>query len=245
MGIIFFGGQDIPPAIYGQENWYSETTDPGRHYFEVSFLFHLLGGTRNSSYRPILEDNPDYMVTGFCLGLQSMNVAAGGTLWQDIPAQVYQSTKPETNVLIDRKNLHRNYWQNIRDDKDFMGISMHPVRFTENMFFGKTVKVSRKLQPIVYSSHHQAINELAPVFNVTARSNDGKIIEGIAHKKYPNVFSVQFHPEVSALYEDRALVKFAPDDTPASLHSMLDKKSLKFHLKYWGHISDVILERSR
>jgi len=122
---------------------------------------------------------------------------------------------------------------------------MHPVRFTENMFFGKTVKVSRKLQPIVYSSHHQAINELAPVFNVTARSNDGKIIEGIAHKKYPNVFSVQFHPEVSALYEDRALVKFAPDDTPASLHSMLDKKSLKFHLKYWGHISDVILERSR
>jgi len=40
-------------------------------------------------------------------------------------------------------------------------------------------------------------------------------------------------------------VKFAPDDTPASLHSMLDKKSLKFHLKYWGHISDVILERSR
>ncbi len=245
VGIIFFGGQDIPPALYGQENWYSETTDPGRHYFEVSFLFHLLGSTRNAAYRPLLEENPGYMVTGFCLGLQSMNVAAGGTLWQDIPAQLYESTKPETHVLIDRKNLHRNYWQNIREGNDFMGINMHPVRFTESMFFGKTVKVSRKMQPVVYSSHHQAINDLAPVFEVTARSDDGKIIEGIVHRKYPNVFSVQFHPEVSALYEDRAPVRFAPDDKPATLHSMLDKKSLKFHLKYWGHISDVIDKGSR
>ncbi len=245
VGIIFFGGQDIPPAIYGQENWYSETTDPGRHYFEVSFLFHLLGGTRNATHKPFLEENPGYMVTGFCLGLQSMNVAAGGTLWQDIPAQVYQSTKPETHVLIDRNNLHRNYWQNISDGNDFMGINMHPVSFSENIFFGKTVKVSRKMQPVVYSSHHQAIRDLAPVFEVTARSDDGKIIEGIVHKRYPNVFSVQFHPEVSALYEDRALVRFAPDDTPATLHSMLDKKSLKFHLKYWGHISHTIMMQTR
>jgi putative glutamine amidotransferase len=65
------------------------------------------------------------MVTGFCLGLQSMNVAAGGTLWQDIPAQVYKSYAPETHVRIDRNNLHRNYWQNIRDDADLMGINMH------------------------------------------------------------------------------------------------------------------------
>lgn len=245
VGVIFFGGQDIPPALYGQENWYSETTDPGRHYFEVSFLFHLLGGTRNAAYKPLLDENPDYMVTGFCLGLQSMNVAAGGTLWQDIPAQIYESNRPETHVLINRKNLHRNYWQNIRDDKDFMGINMHPVKFTDNRFFGNTVKVSRKMQPVVYSSHHQAIGDLAPVFAVTARSDDGKIVEGIAHIKYPNVFSVQFHPEVSALYEDRALVKFAPDDTPSTLHSMLDKNSLKFHLKYWGHISNVIKEQSR
>jgi putative glutamine amidotransferase len=240
IGVIFFGGQDIPPAVYGQQNWYSVSTDPGRHYFEVSFLFHLIGGTRNTTFKPLLEENPDYMVTGFCLGLQSMNVAAGGTLWQDIPAQVYDSKSPETHILIDRKNLHRNYWQINRDAKDFIGNSMHPVRFTENGFFGKTVKVSRRWQPVVYSHHHQAIGDVAPAFTVTALSDDGKIVEGIAHKKYPNVFSVQFHPEVSALFEDRELVRFAPEDTPATLHSMLDKKSLKFHLKYWGHISHVI-----
>ncbi len=59
---------------------YSETTDPGRHFFEVSFLFHLLGGSRNESFKPLLDENPGYMVTGFCLGMQSMNVATGGIL---------------------------------------------------------------------------------------------------------------------------------------------------------------------
>jgi len=244
VGVIFFGGQDIPPAVYGEENWYSETTDPGRHYFEVSFLFHLLGGTRNATFAPLLKENPGYMVTGFCLGMQSMNVAAGGTLYQDIPAQIYQSYKAETTVLIDRPNLHRNYWQIIRDDPDFMGTNIHPVRFTDNSFFGGTVKVSKKLRPLVYSSHHQSLKDVAICFEVTALSDDGKVIEGIRHLKYPNVFSVQFHPEVSALYEDRAKVKFAPEDTPQTLHSMLDKNSLKFHKKYWGYISAVIRKQA-
>ena len=244
VGVIFFGGQDIPPAVYGEENWYSETTDPGRHLFEVSFLFHLLGGTRNLSFTPLLKENPDYMVTGFCLGMQSMNVAAGGTLYQDIPAQIYQSFKAESTVLIDRANLHRNYWQVIREDPDFMGTNIHPVQFTANSFFGGTVKVSRKMRPLVYSSHHQSVKDVAVCFDVTALSDDGKVVEGIAHVKFRNVFAVQFHPEVSALYEDRAKVKFAPEDTPQTLHSMLDKNSLKFHKKYWGHISAVIRQQA-
>ncbi len=242
VGVIFFGGQDIPPAVYGEENWYSKTTDPGRHYFEISFLFHLLGGTRDITFTPLLKENPDYMVTGFCLGMQSMNVAAGGTLYQDIPAQIYKSYTPETTVLIDRPNLHRNYWQEIRRDTDFMGTNVHPIQFTGNGFFGSTVKVSKKMRPLVYSSHHQAVRDLALCFEVTALSDDGKVIEGIISMKYPNVFAVQFHPEVSALYEDRSKVKFAPDDVPATLHSMLDKNSLKFHRKYWGHISELIRE---
>lgn len=245
VGIIFFGGNDIPPALYGEENLYSMTTDPGRHYFEVSFLFHLFGGSRNATFQPLLNANPDYLVTGFCLGLQSMNVAAGGTLYQDIPAQVYDSFTPETNVKIDRNNLHRNYWQEIKHDKDFMGTNIHPIKFTDNGFFGRTIKVPASLRPLVYSSHHQALKDVAPCFSITALSEDGKVVEGIVHIKYPKVFSVQFHPEVSALYEDRAKVKFAPEDEPATLHSMLDKKSLRFHKKYWGHISSVIKENTR
>ena len=240
IGIIFFGGEDIPPSVYGEENWYSSTSDPARHYFEVSFLFHLLGSTRNTTFHPLLNDNPEYLVTGFCLGMQTMNVAAGGSLYQDIPAQIYESYRPETNVLSDRRNLHRNYFQEISSDSDLMYNNLHPVRFTESTFFGHTVRVSHKLQPLVYSSHHQAVRELATGFEVTALSLDGKVVEGIASTVFPNVFAVQFHPEVSALYEDRAAVRFAPGDTPETLHAMMDKKSLKFHKKYWQHISEVI-----
>jgi putative glutamine amidotransferase len=240
VGIIFFGGQDIPPAVYGEENWYSKTTDPGRHYFEVSLLFHLLGGTRNTTFKSFLSENPEYMVTGFCLGMQSMNVATGGTLYQDIPAQIYDKYTPETIVETDRRNLHRNYWQSIKELPDYMGANIHPVQFTDNDFFTSVIKVPAGLRPLVYSHHHQSLKNVSPCFAVTALSDDGKVVEGIAHVKYPNVFSVQFHPEVSALYEDRAKVRFTPEDELTTLHSMLDKKSLKFHKKYWGHISAVI-----
>lgn len=239
IGVIFFGGPDIPPSVYGEENMYSETDDPGRHYFEVCFLFHLLGSSRNETFKPLLDENPGYMVTGFCLGMQSMNVATGGSLYQDIPAQIYESFTPETNVKIDRPDLHRNYWQNLNDDPSLMGINLHPVHFTENSFFGKTVKLPKSMRPLVYSSHHQAVKDLSRDLEITALSNDGKVVEGVVHKRYPNVFAVQFHPEVPALYENRAEVRFSPDDKPETLHRMLNSKSLRFHKKYWGHISDV------
>jgi putative glutamine amidotransferase len=245
LGVIFFGGEDIPPSVYGEENWYSETSDPGRHFFEVSFQFHLLGSSRNTTFTPLLTAKPDYLVTGFCLGMQTMNVAAGGTLYQDVPAQIYESYRPETHVLIDRANQHRNNWQRVKEGPGYMSSSIHPVRFTKHKFFGKTVKVSPAMEPLVYSSHHQAARNIALCFDVTAISMDGKVVEGIAHVRYPNVFAVQFHPEVSALYEDRSKVRFAPEDEPATLHSMLDRNSLKFHRKYWGHISDVIMELAK
>ena len=75
---------------------------------------------------------------------------------------------------------------------------------------------------------------------VTALSPDGKIIEGIVHKKYPNVFAVQFHPEVSALYEDMYVRKFHPEDEPQSYNDIIGKRSVKFHEKYWGYISDIL-----
>ena len=143
-------------------------------------------------------------------------------------------------MKIDRPDLHRNYWQNLNDDPKLMGINLHPVHFTENPFFGNTVKLSKNLRPLVYSSHHQAVKDLGSDLEITALSNDGKVVEGLVHKRYPNVFAVQFHPEVPALYENRAEVRFSPEDKPETLHRMLNCQSRKFHKKYWGHISDVI-----
>jgi len=240
VGVFFFGGPDIPPGVYLEDNTLSVVTDPGRHYFETTFLFHLLGSSRNSNYISFLQEKPNYMVTGFCLGMQTMNVATGGTLIQDIPSEVYDAESDEETVELGRMNLHRNYWQNIVEDTLLMGINLHTIKFTDHPFFGETIKISKNSEPRIYSSHHQAVEELGRGMEITALSPDGKIVEGLVHTKYPNVFAVQFHPEVSALYEDMYVRKFHPEDKPMSYNDILGKQNVKFHEKYWGHISTVL-----
>lgn len=240
VGVFFFGGPDIPPGIYGEENTLSVVTDPERHYFETTFLFHLLGGYWNEDFVPFLKDKPKYFVTGFCLGMQTMNVATGGTLIQDIPSEIYGATTPRETLNLGRTNLHRNYWQEIVEDSLLMGINLHTIQFTNHTFFGVTVDVSKKFEPRIYSSHHQAAEKIGKGLEVTALSPDGKIVEGLAHSKYQNVFAVQFHPEIPGLYEDLYVRKFNPDDEPQSYNDIIGKKSVKFHAKYWENISDIL-----
>jgi putative glutamine amidotransferase len=240
IGIFFFGGPDIPPGVYGEENTLSVVTDPERHYFETTFLFHLLGGYGNEDFEPFLKEKPKYLVTGFCLGMQTMNVATGGTLIQDIPAEIYGATTPEKTLEIGRANLHRNYWQEVVDDSLLMGINLHTIRFTNHPFFGVAVDVSRSFTPRILSSHHQAAEKIGKGLEITALSPDGKIVEGLAHKKYPNVFAVQFHPEVPDLYEDLNRLKFHPEDKPQSYNDIIGKKSVRFHQEYWEYISYVL-----
>lgn len=239
-GIFFFGGPDIQPELYGQENLYSAVTDPNRHSFELSFLFHLLGGKQNSGFTPLLTGKPGYFVTGFCLGMQSMNVATGGTLTQDIPAQTYKKMTAEENLKLKKDQLHRNYWQEIKNDTLFMGINFHPILYTAHPFFMKKIKADRELKPLVLSSHHQSIEKLGKDLIVTATSMDEMVIEGIQHRVYPNVFAVQFHPEVPSLYKEGKKLKFAPEDTPKSYYEILSAESREFHLKYWQAISKAI-----
>lgn len=239
-GIFFFGGPDIQPEIYGQKNLHSVVTDPNRHLFELSFLFHLLGGIQNNEFIPFMNEKPGYFVTGFCLGLQSMNVATGGTLTQDIPAQTYRKLTAEETLKMKKDQLHRNYWQEITTDTLLMGINFHPIQYTAHPFFLKTVKADKELKPTVLSSHHQSIEELGKNLIVTATSMDGQVIEGIHHRIYPNVFAVQFHPEVPSLYKEGKKLKFAPEDTPKPYFEILSPEDREFHLKYWGTISKAI-----
>ena len=240
VGMFFFGGPDIQPEIYKQKNLYSVVTDPNRHLFEMSFLFHLLGGRQNEKFAPFLRERPNYFVSGFCLGLQSMNVATGGTLTQDIPAQTYHKMNAEETVKLKKEQLHRNYWQETKSDSLLMGISFHHIQYTAHPFFLEKVKVDKNFNPLVLSSHHQSIDELGKDLIVTATSMDDLVIEGIQHRLYPNVFAVQFHPEVPALYKEGKKLKFAPEDTPRSYYEIIGDQSREFHLKYWLTISKAI-----
>jgi putative glutamine amidotransferase len=240
VGIFFFGGPDIQPQLYGQENLHAEVTDPNRHSFELSLLFHLLGGHQNKGFIPFLKEKPDYFVTGFCLGLQSMNVATGGTLTQDIPAQTYEKSKAEDIVQLKKEQLHRNYWQEVSDDTMIMGLTFHPIQYTAHPCFLKKVKADKKHNPLVLSSHHQSISDLGKDLVVTATSMDRKVIEAIQHRLYPNVFAVQFHPEVPDLYLPGEKLKFSPNDTPKSFYEILSESNREFHRKYWETISKAI-----
>jgi putative glutamine amidotransferase len=245
VGIFFFGGADIPPSVYGEENSLSVVTESERHYFETTFLFHLLGGFQNENFTPYLEENPEYFITGFCLGMQTMNVATGGTLIQDIPAEIYGATNDETTLQTGKENLHRNYWQNLSDDPQLMGINFHTIHFTDHAFFTRKVKAGNKSVPMVCSSHHQAAKKLGKGLEVTAVSPDGKIVEGLAHSQYPHVFAVQFHPEVPALHENREKRKFHPEDEPLTYHEIIGKEGIKFHKKYWNYISKTLKKAGR
>ncbi len=240
VGIFFFGGPDIQPEAYKQKNLYSEVTDPKRHLFELSFLYHLLGGYQNEEFVPFLNSRPDYFVTGFCLGMQTMNVATGGTLTQDIPAQTYKLTNAEEILKLKKDQLHRNYWPEISKDTLLMGINFHHIQYTAHPFFQKKVKVGKIMSPLVVSSHHQSIDDLGKNLIVTATSMDGDVIEGVQHRLYPNVFAVQFHPEVPALYKEGKKLKFAPTDTPKSYYEIIGEEGREFHRKYWETISEAI-----
>lgn len=240
VGAFFFGGPDIQPEVYKQENKYSVVTDPNRHLFELSFLFQVLGGYQNEQFKPFINEKPAYFVTGFCLGLQTMNVATGGSLTQDIPAQTYNKKTPEEILKLKKDQMHRNYWPEVSKDTALMGISFHQIEYTAHPFFTEKVRASSKLKPTVLSSHHQAIDELGKNLIVTATSLDGDVIEGIQHRIYENVFAVQFHPEVPDLYKEGVKKKFALTDTPKSFFEILSPEDHEFHQKYWDLITRSI-----
>ena len=239
-GIFFFGGPDIQPEAYGQNNLYSEVTDPNRHLLELSFIFHLLGGKQNGQFVPFLSEKPNYFVSGFCLGLQSINVATGGSLTQDIPAQTYQKLNAEETLKLKKNQIHRNYWQEVSTDTLLMDINFHPIQYTAHPFFPEKVNVEKIMSPLVLSSHHQSIYELGKNIIVTATSMDDEVIEAIQHRIYPNVFAVQFHPEVPDLYREGEKLKFSPEDTPKSYYEIIGEQGRTFHLKYWQTISKAI-----
>lgn len=241
-GIIFLGGWDIPAEIYGSKtNLHTQIRTPNRHYFELSFLYHLLGNGKNG-FTPLLEYKPGYVVYGICLGMQSMSVATGGDMYQDIPSEVYGTKYAEDVLALDKNQQHRSYWKNIDRDETLDGHSFHQIKLIENSFFTNNYGMSNSDTPYVCSSHHQAVKNIGFGWDVIATSMDGKIIEGIKHTQYKNVLGVQFHPEFYYLHDaDSKKFKFKPDDKELRTeYKMINELGgYKFNLDYWKYFSGL------
>ncbi|MEN8119509.1 MAG: gamma-glutamyl-gamma-aminobutyrate hydrolase family protein [Bacteroidota bacterium] len=247
-GIIFLGGADIPPVTYGQKtNLLTGIRTPNRHYFELSFLYHLLG-RENNKHKPLLKQNPDYVVSGICLGMQTMNVATGGDMYQDIPSDIYGLKYVEDVLALDENNMHRSYWRNINMDNTLNNHSFHKIKLIDNKFFTSKFKLDKNDQPMVVSSHHQAVKNIGKGFKVVATSLDGKVVEALHHKKYKNVLGVQFHPEFYGLHNPVSKkVKMKPTDKGLlTEHELMQQAGgYQFQLAYWKYFSSLFVKSSK
>lgn len=245
-GVIFFGGDDIPASIYGEKtSLLTSIQTPYRHFLELSFIFHLLGGFQNDQSRPLLDSRLLFPVIGFCLGCQSLNVGTGGSLVQDIWSETYQKTFYEDVSSLPREAWHRNPFCSLFPEKHFSYFLMHPISLDAKGKFCRELGFTATDKPCVLSAHHQAVGKLGKGMKVAATSTDGKVIEAIEHERYANVLGVQFHPEYTFIWDEHMKHKLTPDDIEAvSFKPILEKNppSIDFHKKLWAWFCSKLTE---
>jgi putative glutamine amidotransferase len=156
-GLVLAGGEDCDPALYGEEKHPSvEPMDQRRQVNDVT-----LARVARSAGIPTL---------GICLGVQVMNVAAGGNLIQDINSAI------ETDI------------EHVSEPEDR---ARHQVRIESGTHLRS---ILGRDEIDVNSSHHQAIRRVGEGLRVTAHASDG-VIEGVEDPKHPFYVGVQWHPE--------------------------------------------------
>lgn len=161
-GLVLQGGSDVCPRTYGEEPLRPEWSgDEIRDRYEIDLLnrFHEAG-------KPVL---------GVCRGAQVINVAFGGTLYQDIATQVPGA--------LEHRDWHR-YDRNEHEVQLVEGSAL--ARLYPNVSTARTNSV-----------HHQAVKDLGNGLTVEARAVADGIVEAVrledADDRY--VFGVQWHPE--------------------------------------------------
>lgn len=157
-GVIFSGGEDIDPAYFGESTMpYCGSIIPERDRQEL-FMYSYL----KSRSKPFLA---------ICRGIQLMNVAEGGSLYQDIYVQVPGLT--------------------IRHERSDTPDEAHRVELLAGSLMRSVIGED---SVAVNSRHHQAVKGLAPGLRVCALSEDG-LIEGLEFENaYPGL-GTQWHPE--------------------------------------------------
>ncbi len=237
-GMIFTGGPDIPPQMYGTKtSLLSIIEDPARHVLELAALFELLGGSQDEAFKPLLASRPDYPILAICLGAQSLNVATGGTLIQDIWNDVYGKSNVEDILTLGLPNWHNNPNSRLYPRSGLAVNTLQPIALLASGKFVKEMGFAPGTQPHVLSSHHQAMGKLGKDLTVEATSLDGRIVEALAHAKFRNVLAVQFHPESMNLWDAALPFRLSPEETnPPSWRGFIEAHppSLEFHRKLWG-----------
>ena len=236
-GVIFFGGPDIPASVYGEKtSLLTEITDPFRHFLEASALFQLLGGSQDDKFVPLLDARPDFPVLGICLGFQTMNIATGGTLVQDLRMDLYGKTTFEDTIALGPEQWHTNPYRGLFPLDRLMSYSFHSLQLGDQSVFVKEMGFKSADHPRILSAHHQGLGRMGKGLVATASSRDGRVIEAVEHKTFKSVLGVQFHPEHSALWDAEPRFAMKPGDARTGLRTILEgtPPSLEFNKAIWG-----------
>lgn len=159
-GVVISGGHDVDPALYGMPTkGCCGAVMPQRDKQDLFIAKYFMYDIK----KPII---------GVCRGIQIMNVAAGGTLYQDI----------ESEGGFERHNgdrYPRNYpWHNL---------TIESGSILEKIYGKNKVRVN--------SYHHQAVKEPGKDIDIIAKSDDG-VPEAISLKEHKFSVAVQWHPEM-------------------------------------------------
>ena len=159
-GLVLHGGSDVWPGSYGetplQERW---SGDRIRDEYEIALTHAFV-----AAGKPVF---------GICRGLQLINVAFGGSLYQDIATQNPQAL------------VHR--------DAAAYDLNFHEVEVLPDTRLAGLLAGANSTR--INSVHHQAVKDLAPNFVVEARCPVDGMVEAIRHTGGAWVAAVQWHPE--------------------------------------------------
>jgi putative glutamine amidotransferase len=244
-GVILFGGPDIPPSVYNKKtNLLTSITDPYRHYFELSAVFHLLGGSQDPGRTPLLARRPGFPVLGICLGFQTLNVGTGGSLIQDIWAELYGAAYVEDAIALGPEQWHNNPYRILFPLDRLMGYNFHSLQLGDKSVFCSAMGFKSSDHPRILSSHHQAAAVLGKDLVATATSRDGRIVEALEHKTFPNVLGVQFHPEHPLLWDTEPRFRQKPGEPLTSYNAILTgtPPSLEFNKAIWAWFAGRLRE---
>lgn len=157
-GFLFTGGQDVQPSFYKEDLLpLTGETCPARDAMEAALL-------------PLVLEL-DKPLLGICRGIQFLNAALGGTLYQDLPAQHPSAVEHHQGLPYDRPS--------------------HPVALVPGTPLHTLLGVDA-LQ--ANSLHHQGIKTLAPSLRAMATAPDG-LVEAVYLPGRRFVWAVQWHPE--------------------------------------------------
>ena len=159
-GLLLEGGSDVWPGSYGESPMKPEWGgDRVRDEYEKALTMAFV-----AAGKPVF---------GVCRGLQMINVAFGGTLYQDIATQQPLAVQHRDATTYDR--------------------NLHPIECVSGSHLAQLL--AAQTSRTTNSIHHQGIKDLAPGFTVEARCPSDGIIEAIRHTGDTWVAAVQWHPE--------------------------------------------------